>query len=310
MLLTLLDLSWMSFVISCSPGQAARQNLWSTPYGFRFQPAGAVTKINDLIFVVLAEWQQLCPRWLTLSTLPCLTLSSKHWPKRPGPPPVAASHWQQQHRSEEQGERILRARRHGFHPTGVRTSKAVSKCAERIPCIPPLSPGGPVWCWVPGREGRGAGVNVSRLSSWHLLWSLSLPTAINQKCRTFQQGGHINTALSGASINMRRLFIEEKAVCCGKKPRMSPLSSCTSQSKALRSNPSKLVNVSTSPISFKICFFYTCTLQTENLVLRYWLSPVVERLKIGNTLFGVGAMASTANNKKQSKGHTILQILI
>lgn len=82
----------MSFVISCSPGPAACQNLWSTPYGFRFHPAGAVTKINDLIFVVLAEWQQLCPRWLTPSSLPCLTLSSKHGPKCPDPPPVAASH--------------------------------------------------------------------------------------------------------------------------------------------------------------------------------------------------------------------------
>lgn len=112
--------------------------------------------------------------------------------------------------SAEQGGRIFRARRHGFHPTGVRTSKVVSKCAERIPCIPLLSPGGLVWCWVPGREGRGAGVNVSRLSSWHLFWSLSLPTVINQKCWTFQQGNHINTALFGASINIWRLFKEKE----------------------------------------------------------------------------------------------------
>lgn len=73
-----------------------------------------------------------------------------------------------------------RDQRHGFHPTGVRTCKAVSKCAERIPRIPLLGPGGLVWCWVPGREGRGARGIGSRLSSWHLLWSLSLPTAINQ----------------------------------------------------------------------------------------------------------------------------------
>lgn len=47
--------------------------------------------------------------------------------------------------------------RRTFHPAGVRTCKAASKCAERIPGILLLGPGGLVWCWVPGREGRGAG---------------------------------------------------------------------------------------------------------------------------------------------------------
>lgn len=68
-LLIFLDLSQVPFVISCSPGLAACQKLWSIPYGFRFHPVGAVTKINDLIFVVLAGWQQLHPGWLTLSAV-------------------------------------------------------------------------------------------------------------------------------------------------------------------------------------------------------------------------------------------------
>lgn len=94
----LLNHSWEWFVISCSSGQAVSQNLWSTPYGFQFHPAGAVIKINDMIFVVLAEWQQLCPGWLTLSAvshswrspipisqialIPCSLVSVSHPPAR------------------------------------------------------------------------------------------------------------------------------------------------------------------------------------------------------------------------------------
>lgn len=48
------------------------QNLWSNFWGgggLRFHLAGAVTKINDLIFVVLARWQHLHAGWLTLLSL-------------------------------------------------------------------------------------------------------------------------------------------------------------------------------------------------------------------------------------------------
>lgn len=127
-----LDHSWISFVISCSPGWATCQNLWSTPCGYRFQPAGAVTKINDLIFVVLAEWQDPCPGWLTLSavchsrhsplpisqialilsSLPPLAHPRAHslWSKvvaSSGPSACFSSHW-------------------------VRTCKAASKCVREF----------------------------------------------------------------------------------------------------------------------------------------------------------------------------------
>lgn len=59
----------------------------------------------------------------------------------------------------EQGGRILGAGGALYITAGVRTCKATSECAERIPSIPPLGPGGLARCWVPGREGRGAGWN-------------------------------------------------------------------------------------------------------------------------------------------------------
>lgn len=156
----LLDLSWVSSVISCSPGQATCQNLWSTPYGFRFHPAGAVTKINDLIFVVLAEWQQLRPGWLTLSAV-ChswrspLPISQIALILRSLPPPAHPA-------TRTRRSKVVASSGAGgtvFIPPGVRTCKAMSKCAERIPRILLLGPGGLVWCWVPGIEGRGAGGN-------------------------------------------------------------------------------------------------------------------------------------------------------
>lgn len=163
-----------------SPGQPARQNLWSTPWGFRFLPAGAVTKINDLIFVVLAEWQQLYPGWLTLSAvchswrspLPfCqIALILRSW--LPLGHPCAPSLLSKVFASS--GPAAL------FTSHGVRTCKAMSKCAERIPRILLLSPGGLSRCWVPGREGRGARGNRLQTQQLALLWSLSLPTAINQ----------------------------------------------------------------------------------------------------------------------------------
>lgn len=192
-------------LISCSPGQAACQNLWSTPCGFRFHPAGAVTKINDLIFVVLAGWQHLCPGWLTLSAV-ChswrspLPISQIALILRSLPPlahPHCGARW-----SHPQG------RRRSLHPIRVRTCKAVGKCVERIPHILRLGPGGRTRCWVPGREGRGARGN--RLPTQQLTPPLISISSYSHKpnCLTFQQGSHVNRAFLVASSKSASFCLE------------------------------------------------------------------------------------------------------
>lgn len=167
--------------ISCSPGQAACQNLWLTPWGFRFHPAGAVTKINDLIFVVLDEWQQLGPGWLTLSAV-ChswrspLPISQIALILRSLPPlsqTSAQSLWSKVVASSGPAAPFTSHR-------GENVQSSEQMCWENSSHSPARSwwPGTVLGSWERGKRSR-EGIGC-RLSSWHLLWSLSLPAAINQ----------------------------------------------------------------------------------------------------------------------------------
>lgn len=110
--------TWL--VTSCSPGQAACQNLWSTPCGFQFHPTGAVIKINDLIFVVLAAQSRMTH---SLSSKPFLTLSSTYQPNCLDPTLIAVCRRPSCSLTVEQGGCILRASGMVFIPQGWERAK-------------------------------------------------------------------------------------------------------------------------------------------------------------------------------------------
>lgn len=135
--------SFLTFIfISHSPWQPARTFNQTSGGGVRFHLAGAVTKINDRIFVVLARRQHFHPGWLTL--LPPLLFPVCSWATYLGP--GGALHI----------------------PIRARTCKAMSKWVERIPGIPlsvPVAWPGVGFLGEREEEPRWGWIRC-RLSSW------------------------------------------------------------------------------------------------------------------------------------------------
>lgn len=184
----------MPFVISCSPGLAACQKLWSIPYGFRFHPAGAVTKINDLIFVVLAGWQQLHPGWLTLSAV-ChswrspLPISKIALILRSLPPccPPSSS------LTKGQGGRIHGLAAWFSSRKGENVQSSEQMCWENSSHSPARSrwPGLVLGSWERGKRSQG-----NRQPTQQLTPPLISISSYSHKpnCLTFQHGSHVNIA--------------------------------------------------------------------------------------------------------------------
>lgn len=190
----------MWFVFSCSPGQAVCPNLWSTPCGFQFHPAGAMIKINDMIFVVLAEW--LCPGWLTLSAvshswhspipisqialIPCSLLSVAH--------PLARLLWSKVVASTEPAARFS-------SPRGENLQSSEQMCWEDSSHSLAWSwwSGSVLGSWEWGKRSQG-----NRPPTQQLTPPLISISSYSHKpnCLTFQHGSHVNRVFLVASSKL------------------------------------------------------------------------------------------------------------
>lgn len=203
----LLDHSWHSYLlITLHDNQPETFDQSSgCGGGVRFHLAEAVTKINDLIFVVLARWQRFHAGWRTLLSLSFF--------------PSAKAAWSCRSRS---WVTYLGTGGVLYIPIRARTCKAMSKCVERIPGIPLLGPGGLARCWVPGREGRGAvveeegGSGADSAADAPLISITSCSHKLN--CLGFSAWQHINRALLRQQQPEREEFHQIQYFCRKKAP--------------------------------------------------------------------------------------------
>lgn len=164
--------------------------------GLDFIQRGATTKINDLIFVVLAERERPSPRWLTLSSLPCLTLSSTRQPICLDLPLIAASRPPYCSRKVDSSARFPSHR-------GEKEQSAKQMCWEDSWHSParPWWPGLVLGSWERGKRSRR-----NRQSTQQLTPPLISISSYSHKpiCLSFQ---HKHCFSFVASVRNAKLFI-------------------------------------------------------------------------------------------------------
>lgn len=175
--------------------------------GLRFHPTGTMIKINDMLFVVLAEWQQLCPGWLTLcavshswrSPLPISQIALIPRSLLPVTQPPAHLLWSKVVASSEPAAWFLSRR-------GENMQSSEQMCWEN-------SSHSPAWSWWPGSVlgswERGKRSQGNRLPTQQLTPPLISISSYSHKPNrlTFQHGSHINRVFLVASSTPARFCL-------------------------------------------------------------------------------------------------------